>query len=364
MKRSTLFIAVLAAMSLPSQAMELVDDGVNKVTLGGHLSVQLSNYDWYQGIDDSTELNANSPRVNLALTRDMGEGFTVEGKIESGFNMDEGGNSWTTRLGYLAVKHDSYGRLSAGKEWSTYYDVAWWTDVTIAFTSDQLGIYSNDTAGDDTGMGRADQVIQYRNNIALGEKGRLSAGVQWQGENGALDSRVGGSLIYQYDQARVGIAYVGGDVIEDYELYGATIIDLSKHQDTLESWQLSAAYGKWSKGLYVAAAYQQGTNTEAGIRFAGDSIGFEAIGSYGFKSNTTAFVSYRQLESDGDVDVSSNYGGDYADDGDGEWNESFVTVGVHQLLSANTMIYTEYNVSTGDDRNGDNQYALGFRLFL
>ncbi|ADN77334.1 porin Gram-negative type [Ferrimonas balearica DSM 9799] len=366
MKKSILFLSVAAAMAMPAQAVELYNDGVNQITLGGHLTAQLSNVDWYQGVDVDTQLRPNSPRINFGFNRDLGNGYALDAKIETGYNMMTSGNSFSTRLGYMGVSHEDYGRLSFGKEWSTYYDAAWWTDMPVVFSSDQLGIYTGDTDGGDSGMGRADKAIQYRKGFSLGDFGNLNLGLQWQGENGALDQRIGGSLIYQIGEFKLGTSYVGGDINGEYKIYGNTVVDSTKHDAELTSWQVSAAYGQWGKDLYLAASYQQGTNTEAGMRFTGDSIGMEFLAAYGFETNTTAFVSYRQLESDGKVEMA--YTDDerpgFADNGDGEWNESFVSFGVHQNLTSNTLLFAEYNISTGDDRDGDNQYAVGFRFFL
>ncbi|WP_051201916.1 porin [Ferrimonas senticii] len=369
MKKSILFLSVAAALTTQAQAIELHNDGVNKVTLGGHLTAQIGNVEWYQGVDKNTQLRANSPRINLNLTRDMGNGFTADATIESGYNMMNEGNSWNTRLGFIGVSHADYGRISFGKEWSTYYDAAWWTDMPVVFSSDQLGIYTGDTSGEASGMGRADQAVQYRKGFELGDFGSLKVGLQWQGETANLAERLGGSLIYQIADFKLGTSYVGGDILNaDY----FTAAKPAEYEDKLESWQVSAAYGQWGQGLYVAASYQLGTNTEANMRFIGDSKGFEAITAYGLECDTTVFVSYRQLESDGEMiasyqgkdDKAPNYRPGFEGNGDDQWEESFVSFGAQHQLTENVMVFAEYNLSTGEDRDGDNQYAMGVRLFL
>lgn len=52
------------------------------------------------------------------------------------------------------------GRVSFGKQWSTYYDVAVFTDQAPFFGGSASGTYNAGTDGGVSGTGRANQALQ------------------------------------------------------------------------------------------------------------------------------------------------------------------------------------------------------------
>ena len=133
MKKTLLAVAIPAALFANYvSAVELYNDDINTFSIGGHFSAGLTGSD-----EGETEVNSVSPRINLEATRDLGNGFTTDVKAEWGVNMLEGGeNTFTTRLGYIGLTHDAYGRVVIGTQGSPYADVALADDMPIAFAND------------------------------------------------------------------------------------------------------------------------------------------------------------------------------------------------------------------------------------
>ncbi|MBW3164167.1 porin [Ferrimonas balearica] len=342
MKKTLLAAAIPALMfANGASAVELYNDGVNSVSMGGHLTVELSDK------NGDTQLGANSPRINFSFNRDLGDGFKLDSRIEMGMsNFVTSGESFSTRLGYIGVGHDDYGRLSAGKQWSVYYDVTAATDMPIAWGSDSLFSYANGTDGGKLGLGRADQSVQYRNGVSLGNAGDLNFGVQWQGANGDYDDRLSASVTYGIAGVKLGYAYSGGDV--DYTVAsGQGVQDANVHA-------FSAAYGTYGKGLYLAGAYAMSENLQQ-TKLAGNNIiaeeadGYEALAAYGLNNGLNLYVLYQGVEdttNDLTVQEYTNFGAEYK-------------------LTPNTVVYGAYKFDHGSDiKDTDDGFAVGLRIFL
>ncbi len=70
------------------------------------------------------------------------------------------------RLGYLGLDFRRGGKFSVGKEYGVHYDVTGWTtDQFNSFGGQASATYVASTDGGQSGTGRADQVVQYRNNV-------------------------------------------------------------------------------------------------------------------------------------------------------------------------------------------------------
>ncbi|SDJ15821.1 Outer membrane protein (porin) [Ferrimonas sediminum] len=343
MKKSLLAVAVPALLAAQAQAVELYNDGVNSVSMGGHLTIQLDDK------SGDAQINDNMPRINLAFDRDLGNGYKLDSKVESALNMDSSGETFTNRLGYIGVSHEDYGRVSAGKQWSTYYDVAVVTDYPYSFWADHLGVYSFGKDGGESGLGRADKALQYHNTLSLGDAGDLTLGLQWQGANGGLDDRMGGSLVYAVGQFTLGAAYYGGDVDGTFD--ASSSVQLADGE-SIEATIVSASYGTWGKGFYGAVAYMQGDNVEAGYRFEGESEGLESIISYGFENSAKIYTSYRFVKSD---EVIAELGR--------KFDEQDLVTGIAYSLTSNVETFGEYRLGLGDD-NDDNAFAIGIRYYL
>lgn len=344
MKKSLLAVAIPAILATQAQAVELYNDGKSTLTLGGHITVM---------VDDKSgdaELNDGTSRINLAFDTQLGNGFTGYGKVEQAVNLVESGDGFKSRLGYVGVKHDDYGSLTMGKQWGVFYDAEVVTDYPFAFYADHGGIYSFGADGGESGMGRADKAVVYRNGFDLGNAGALEYGLQWQGTNGAFDDRFGGSLAYLIGDFRFTTAYYGGDVNE--EVYGIA------KGESVDGTAFSVAYGTWGKGFYAAATYSLVDNTEAGYRFVGEGEGFESTVAYGTENGHIFHAGYRFMDSKDEI---QELGRKYSE-------EDFI-FGVAKSLTNRMQTFVEYRISMGDDTGSaigvsDNAFAIGLRYYL
>jgi len=100
------------------------------------------------------------------------------GRAEAGFNLlrhldtalnsadrpHDSENEVFTRLAYAGVETSEF-MIVAGKNWSTYYQVAGFTDRFESTGGSASGVYNAGTDGGNTGTGRADRALQARLSI-------------------------------------------------------------------------------------------------------------------------------------------------------------------------------------------------------
>ncbi|GAL11879.1 outer membrane protein N non-specific porin [Vibrio astriarenae] len=198
--------------------------------------------------------------------------------------LENGGNSFSTRLGYIGLTHEEMGRGVIGTQWAPFYDVASLTDMPIAFANDFLydGMYGGDFAL--SGQTRADQMISYRNGFDFGDAGALDFGLGWQGKNDGdfadYNDRVQIALSYSIMGAKVGYAYSTGDVTE------------SNNKRSLDFHAVSAAYGSYGNGLYLAALYQMTEDENVT-----DIDAYELIAAYALANSLNLSINYETVES-------------------------------------------------------------------
>ena len=111
------------------------------------------------GFDASYHL---SPRVRLFGL--LEEGFNIADELDALLNPGNQSGTGTTiftRLAYLGVESQRL-TLTGGKNWSTYYQIASFTDRLISFGGEGTQFANAGTDGGPTGTGRADNVLQLR----------------------------------------------------------------------------------------------------------------------------------------------------------------------------------------------------------
>ncbi|UCD69169.1 MAG: hypothetical protein JSW48_03510 [Betaproteobacteria bacterium] len=97
-------------------------------------------------------------------------GFNLLDSVDRLFNPGGTGSerarsgSFFPRLIYLGWETPN-NILTVGKNWSTYYQVAGWTDLMQGAGGSALGVYNANTDGGPTGTGRADGTLQTRLSI-------------------------------------------------------------------------------------------------------------------------------------------------------------------------------------------------------
>ncbi|OLQ72897.1 hypothetical protein BIT28_06855 [Photobacterium proteolyticum] len=172
MKKSILALMIATSASSAS-AVELFNDDTTTVALGGYVGVVA------ESTNSTTELNNSGSRVKMVFTHALDGGWDIGARTE--WALDALANSskdqiFTNRLGYITADNGNVGNFTLGKAWSVYYDVAGATDMFWIYGGNTSGTYDG-LSGDGGvhGTGRADDVIQYRNNF-----NGLQVGLQYQ----------------------------------------------------------------------------------------------------------------------------------------------------------------------------------------
>jgi len=375
--------AALIATMLPysAQAIELYNDGKTSFSFNGDISVFAVNE------DGETEIGDGFSRYMFSFTRQLTHGWNAFAHLEYGVQISSTNgelhysnnaltangatedNSWL-RLGYVGIKHDDYGSFSMGKQWGVTYDVNGVTDIHDIFDASSAGIFNFGTDGGYSGVGRAEQVMQYRNNF-----GNLSVGIQYQAVNETIDiaefaasahsglndvngykvnfsNSYGVSFTYKapYDIG-VGIGYNRADI-----RLSSNIEVSEKFEDTLLTGHLT--YGtNGEEGFYAAAVFSEMENHEINDlnQVMTKASGIELYGSYRFANNITAIVSYNSLKDQSAVTEVNN----------GLYHNEYVTVGAQYHWVEDFYIYShvKFDNSTFSNESltkSDNAIGIGF----
>ncbi|MFT6987541.1 MAG: putative porin [Psychromonas sp.] len=336
MKKTLLAIAIPALIfANATSAVELYNDDVNTFAIGGHIAVGLTGSE-----EGETKVESLSPRLNVEVSRDLGEGFKLDLRSEWWVNILEGGaESFSTRLGYVGLTHDAYGRAVIGTQWSPYYSVAGIAERTVSYGNGFL--YNNHY---NLGTARAEGMVSYSNTADLGDAGAVKFGLGWQAKHTEsntddYDTRMQAALTYQIMDFSVGYAYNSGDVT--YASVGST-------QEAVSN-VVSAKYGAYGTGLYVAAVYAE---NEYMFNALEETVQMEAIVAYALANSLNFSVNYEAVD----------------DDKANDTVYSELAFNVEYNFLDNVKGYVGYQVDLGSDgiydAAEDNKWALGVRVFL
>ncbi|MBW3695563.1 porin [Vibrio sp. T187] len=294
MNKKLLALAIsAAAFGTQAVAFELYNQDGSTFEIGGHVSANINGSD-----SEDASVGTNSPRINFNATQDLGNGFTADAKGEWALNyLDGGDDTFTTRLGYVGLTHDELGRAVVGTQWAPYYDVAGVADMPIAFANDF--IYDNHGA---LGTGRADKMVSYRNAFDFGESGSFSFGLGWQGDNDqqvTVGNTTSGTKYGDRIQATLGYDIAG--VKLGYAFNTGDFTDFGSKSQTAESHTVSAAYGNYGKGLYLAGVYASNENMNfldpiAGTNRMEESTNYELLAAYALPNSLNLIMNYEMVE--------------------------------------------------------------------
>jgi len=146
------------------------------------------------------EIRNNATRLGLRGEKALTSWLTAFARVEVGVNMvandrvilvtgdpgvpiGQGSQAIASRLGLVGVETRA-GNLSWGKQWSSYYDVAEFTDVFQVFSGAATGAFAAGTDGGIAGTGRAERAFQYRETL-----GPVSGAVQVQSRSSSPNDR-------------------------------------------------------------------------------------------------------------------------------------------------------------------------------
>ena len=261
MKKSILSAVILTALTSGSAfaAHTFTNDAGDSLTLDGRFDVRYQD----KGGDHNGEWNSGSSRFGLKGQMGFDNGWTGFGHAEWGYNSGANGDNIYDRLLYAGVEHDKYGKIAAGtKQWSTFYDVAWFTDMGRVFGSRGSGYYNLSDWGIASGTGRAENSITYRNSINDSWKygftyqtTREDVGLA-DGLTATLKNGMGASTLYTVmDGLTIGLAYHQNE-FDDVDAGVKNI----KDGDTQRIGLLGVNYT--NNSLFVGFTYSQGSNCD------------------------------------------------------------------------------------------------------
>ena len=277
------------AASTSSQAVEIYNDDSSTLSVGGRLAASA------KFSDGENSLGSQSSRINFGFTHALESGWDIGAKAEWGFDAlsnSSKDNLFFNRLGNITADKENIGHFTLGKAWSVHYDVAGATDRFWIFGGDTAGSYDGIVSdGGPHGTGRADDVLQYRNNF-----GGLQIGVQYQFEDNNSDFH----RDYGY-QAMAGYDF-------DFGLGLSAVYAETQFNDREDAKIANAVVKYDNNDLYLAANYSQSRNHQQGESYFSDAdttadgaikeaTGLELFGSYNI-NQFQILGGYNQLEDD------------------------------------------------------------------
>ncbi|MEZ7862198.1 MAG: porin [Aeromonadaceae bacterium] len=237
---------------------------------------------------------------------------------------DEG--QFTTRHLYAGFDGSQYGTLIAGQTDTAYYAVVAPTDIF-----NEWGSYGNSYWGYRGGAanfgGRQEGQIIYSNSFG-GFRGGVSYRLAEDTEN--LDKSYAGNLGYDFGFG-VGVT-VAADQYDSQD-------GLADQSD----WGLSATYGTFGEGLYLAGVYTQSEIEQAGIE--NTHKGYELAATYTLANSLGFLGGYNYTEDENDVELTDEF-----------------LVGAMYNFTSNLLGYTEFALDQRDDADNLATVALQYNF--
>jgi predicted porin len=319
-------------------------------------------------------LTDGGSRLGLDGHYQLFPGIKVFGRAEYGFNLldeldyfidgkdsapeGEEGSRLFKRLLYVGVELPG-NFLTVGKNWSTYYKVAGFTDRFAGTGGDASGTYNAGTDGGATGTGRAQGVLQTR--LHLGKLSELIGikpiNVNFQVQHGEpiplvdganYGTTVGLSGVYQLkSDLALGLAY---NIAQIKDLDDPGIREAGLDGDAQALLVGTRQFGeKWYLGSVVSRLLNQDA-TDEGMYF--DGWGWEVYGQYQLREKIWLTGGWNYLRPDSDK-TSGDYEVKYAVIGLRYSHDGF-----QNMVYAN-MQFDEGRLSDGEEL--DNVFTIGVR---
>lgn len=221
MKKSAIALAVAGALAGSSALVASAPALADTILYGSaRVSVDYNSRDIFPLFDNDDreqsnwDLFNNSSRLGVRGSEDLGGGLSAIYQMEFGVDLTEGGQFRQNRPKLVGLKHDQFGTLSFGTQWTPYYNVVGVSDVFNSGKSFSSGQY--------IGLIRVDNTVVYNSPSFYGL--RFEGMVDLNGVDGG-DNLFGntsddadfynGSLIYQNGPFFLGGTYaaLGGDTV-------------------------------------------------------------------------------------------------------------------------------------------------------
>ncbi len=327
MKKSALALAVAAALVGFGSA------AYADTTLYGSARVSVDYVDQDAAPDAVWDVFNNSSRLGVRGTEDLGGGLSAIYNYEFGVDLTDGGNFNSNRPKWVGLKGDSWGSVTAGTQWSTYYNV---TGIADIFNSARTVATDTGYLGGAWGH-RLDNSVLYTTPNLSGFTAQAMLIMNGSSSAGRVPD-----VSDDVDLWQLGANYKNGPFYA-----GATYMQLQDSNDVvgddLSQWSLVGAYqsGAFTAGLL----YEQGDlNTVStsslvrGFTYASDiedTTNFMLFGSYAFGNNSIR-AAYGYMEPDGKyrVDATGRVKG---------FDEiQTILLGYQYNLSKRTRVWAEY----------------------
>ncbi|MGR5347136.1 porin [Vibrio mediterranei] len=354
MKLSILSLAIATTVASTSVfAAEIYKDQSTRVNLNAEITLGA------QGSKTTDEgIEQLESKVGFEIEHALTFDSKVFSEVEWDLNLtDENDDALKTSLGYIGYKHDKLGALTLGTQWSQYYKAGGVTDLPVAFSNDFLRDKSLKL-----GVGKASNMAAIETEVALdplGKYGTVNFGAAYQGAT-TLDAPLAGGVdIGSRIQATVGYSV---DLIElNYAFLGAEIKD--NPDASVVSNLLSAKYGTYGEGVYLAGVVAQDENLQVDPfgQTLENSQSIELLGSYGFPNKLNISINYEAVMA-GDDTRGTGY--------DGERVSATSAIQAEYDFTPRFKAYAGYEFDlkgTGQFdyyQDKDNKWAVGAKLYL
>lgn len=366
---------LLLGLSSGVSAVELYKDDKSSFGVGGRFDVR------YLTGGGSDELGDGASRIHFVMDRELKDGWKAIGHGEWGVklstntksllldrdtisgNGDDG--SFFLRQGFVGFEHEKYGKLTAGKQWGTLYNLVLGnTDVFIVNGGSASGAYNLGSDGGFSGTARAEKAIQYTNTF-----GNLTVSAQFQAnetdveidfdaDNPLNDATLTLENFYAIAASYktpwgivIGAGINDGEYLLDTEGVSGSSGNVFNYDDKVTAF--SVTYGSFAEqGFHIAVSLSdmEGHEIDNTGNVMDESMGTELITSYRF-GDIVPYIGYNLLE----------------DDSSGSKYElSYVAGGVSYFFDPQTFIYVEAKLDDstavdGSDPDIDDIVAFGMQ---
>ncbi|GAM56272.1 outer membrane protein N [Vibrio ishigakensis] len=163
----------------------------------------------------------------------------------------------------------------------------------------------------------------------------MNLGAGWQGQNDGNPEDYG-------DRAQLALSFDLGEIFVGYVFNTGSV---SYSNDDAMANTLSAKYGSYGDGLFVAAVYEMGEQVQGNF----DSTSIEAIVAFALANSLNFSLNYESIE----------------DDDNNETQLSQMALQVEYNFTPAFIGYAGYQLDLGDDvSDDDDRYSIGVRYYL
>ncbi|MGR5141063.1 porin [Photobacterium sp. DNB23_23_1] len=366
MNKKLIALAVAAAAASTSvQAVEVYNDGTNTFSVGGRLALSAK----FQ--DGDSSLNNQSSRINFGFTHTLENGWDIGTRAEWAYNAlanSNDGSNVTNRLGFITADNEDFGNFTLGKAWSVHYDVTGKTDRFWLNGGDTAGNYDGISGdGGVHGTGRADDVIQYRNNfygLQVGlqyqfeGKGSVSKGFELGEDDKVVEIKEAWKRDYGY-QAMAGYEFeLGEGILGLSGVYAET-----KFENREDAKVANAVVSYETSGIYVAANYGEFRNHQSertNAAFASSDFSSSSVTSNGMIKSATGYELFASYSFD-QYQILGGY--NQLEDDNSRAKYAYSTIGAAyftgpMILAAEYKIDTSSKTNTGSNADLDNVFGI------